>query len=202
MRFKFNLFIQYKATEEVRGVNAREWSEWGHPYFRFAITHHQQSVLETIDRNARERAIAVYCAPTFLTQAELWDYASAGILLAHSHFVRAELLSSHHAYTYIDARTIGKACSISEDVAPVDMNTLLSGEGADFGESVTIEAAARMALTTIKQAIEGHPLAAVFVRQVQATLPDIGDRSSMWTDFVQIYLFEKIFGIQVSFVPE
>jgi hypothetical protein len=33
MRFKFNLFIQYKATEEVRGVNAREWSEWGPPLF-------------------------------------------------------------------------------------------------------------------------------------------------------------------------
>lgn len=198
-RVKFNLFLQYKIPDFLSGHNSSQWVHWGVPYFRIALTLHQQIVLSRIDAVAAERAVAAYCTPAFLQKDFLHDAAETGTLIANSHFVRSSQLGGHHAYTYINARGMGKAHSDTSGVPSMDIESVLSGS-SDFGEPVLFYQAARRAVDTINRCIEGSTFASIYYRTVSRSIDGDVDQNSFFVQMVRIYHFEQIFGVDVRFV--
>ncbi len=111
-----NAFIQLKCPHVLTQRNAKEWSRWNSPYFRFWITPHQQSALEACVRGVGSLGVVVYAAPAFSTLADLVAFQDAHTLIANSHFTEALLLSGHERYTYATAGTNGWACSEPTEV--------------------------------------------------------------------------------------
>ena len=198
-RVKFDLFLQYKIPEFLQGHRSAQWSLWSCPYFRVVLTDHQQVVLTKIDAVANERAVAVYCMPAFLSKDSLHDWAETGMLIANSHFVRSGFLTNHHAYTYIDARGMGRAHSETSGVPSTNIEALL-GEPYGTDEPVPLQVASGLALQGIERAIEGNQLSAVYRRSVFRFIEPDTDAQNLFVRLVKIYLFEQVFDIRVMFV--
>ena len=45
VKFKFNIFIQYKRPEYLKSNRAKEFIHWRCPYYRYDIDIHQQQIL-------------------------------------------------------------------------------------------------------------------------------------------------------------
>ncbi|WP_420564716.1 hypothetical protein [Thalassobaculum sp.] len=120
-KFKFNLFLQHKRPEYLEDARSKEWEDWGAPYFRFNLTKHQQSALESLDNHAGEDALVGYSSPAFYTYSDLWMYSAGNEVVKNTNFVKASTLSGHHRYTYVEPGSGGKACSEVVQVPGFDL---------------------------------------------------------------------------------
>lgn len=114
--FKFNLFVQYKRPEFLTAHNAGEWPCWRVPYYRYKITPHQQSVMESIVTTAMGRAAVVYASPAFRTFEDLFSIARNEEVIAKSNIASVERLVGHEKFSYVSQGSIGKGHSETKDV--------------------------------------------------------------------------------------
>ena len=114
VKFKFNIFIQYKRPEYLKSNRAKEFIYWKHPYYRYDIEIHQQQILSQIERRVNDQAIVVYAAPAFHTFNELFKYFGEGRLIENSNYVKPSTLDNHQRWTYVNSGTDGWAFSEPE----------------------------------------------------------------------------------------
>lgn len=123
--FRLNLFLQHKRPEYLHGKLAKEWNDWGQPYYRFWTTAHQQAALESCALALGSHGLVAYACPAFHLRAALFHHIEHRTLRSNTHFAPASLLRGHERYTYVDALTQGKAHSTIEEVEPL---RFLSGD--------------------------------------------------------------------------
>jgi hypothetical protein len=95
-----SLILQYKRPEHLFGANAKQWSFWGQPYFRFTRSSRQQRILAQLERNVGIAATVRYAAPAFWRRGELEAAQLQGQALARSGFVGPTDLARHRVWTY------------------------------------------------------------------------------------------------------
>jgi hypothetical protein len=109
--FRFNLFVQYKRPEWIEGPRGGERSWWGQPYYRYAITPHQQQALIAVANAASGRASVVYAAPAFWQSDVLFKHAAKRRIVAKSNIALVSTMLDHLHFTYIGPGTHGAAHS-------------------------------------------------------------------------------------------
>jgi hypothetical protein len=122
LKFKFNLFIQYKRPQHIlsnRGTN--EYKHWGQPYFKYKIEKKQQKILSTLEAKVENDALIVYACPAFCSKREFWDFNSNGTLIENSNFVKPSVLNGHKKYTFVRGGSFGKGFSKKEDIPNTDL---------------------------------------------------------------------------------
>jgi hypothetical protein len=120
-KFKCNLFIQYKRPEKIISPNGKEYPDWGHSYFRYKITSHQQKTLCKLERKTTPHAIVAYSCASFRESDRLWQLADANRLVENSNFVQPHKLVGHNRYTFIADQPEGKAFSEPTKVTGIDL---------------------------------------------------------------------------------
>lgn len=103
-----SLVIQYKRSDYLYGATARQWRLWNRPYFRFARTQRQHTILQRLERNLRDDAVVRYAAPAFWQRGELEAAQIAGVVLESSGFVPPSTIGSHTFWTYTQPGLIGR----------------------------------------------------------------------------------------------
>lgn len=131
-RFRFNVFVQHKRPEYLTTQRSNEWEHWNTPYYRFALTSHQQKALEQLENRAAPSAIVVYASPAFIELETLWQSIERRQLIEKSNFCQPSKLIGHHLYTYNSPGNQGKAHSESEDVESFGFYEHLSQFGANL----------------------------------------------------------------------
>lgn len=114
--FRFNVFAQYKRPDYLISRGAKQWSDWGQPFFRYETTLHQQEALAKIETLSRGRAAAIYASPAFRTSDELWKYIKEGEVVQNSNVASVGRLIGHEKYTYVSPGHYGKGHSKTEDI--------------------------------------------------------------------------------------
>ena len=114
VKFKFNIFIQYKRPDYLKSNRAKEFIYWRCPYYRYDIDIHQQQILSQIERQVNDKAIVVYAAPAFHTFNDLFKYFGEGRLVENSNYVKSSTLENHQRWTYVNSGTEGWAFSEPE----------------------------------------------------------------------------------------
>ena len=114
LKFRFNIFIQYKRPEYMKSNRAKEFVYWRCPYYRYDIDIHQQKILRQIEQRFNEQVIVVYASPAFHTIKQLFDYFCKGKLIENSNYVKPSTLDSHQRWTYTNSGTEGLAFSEPE----------------------------------------------------------------------------------------
>jgi len=114
VKFKFNVFIQYKRPEYLKSNRSKEFIYWKRPYYRYDIDIHQNQILSQIERQANDKAIVIYGAPAFHTFNDLFKYFGEGKLVENSNYVKPSTLDNHQRWTYVNSGTEGWAFSEPE----------------------------------------------------------------------------------------
>lgn len=109
--FRFNLFVQYKRPEFLSHSNAKEWPDWGRPYFRYTTTPHQQQLLEAIEQQSNNRAATVYASPAFWRVNDLWEHVRAENVVDSSNIASVGRLRDHRRFSYVDPGSNGQGHS-------------------------------------------------------------------------------------------
>lgn len=123
--FRFNIFAQYKRPDYLISRGAKQWRDWGEPYFRYETTLHQQEALAEIETLNRGRAAAIYASPAFRTSDELWQYVEEGEVVQNSNIASVGRLNGHEKYTYISSGQNGKGHSETEEIESVHVFEVL-----------------------------------------------------------------------------
>jgi hypothetical protein len=125
-RCRLNLFVQYKRPEYVFGHRAAEWNCWQRPYFRYALTNHQQLALERLEQKSNGRAAVIYASPAFWESSDLYKRAAAGHVVAGSNIARVSAMAGHSRFTYTDPGASGIAHSEPERVNGPSLEEILN----------------------------------------------------------------------------
>lgn len=128
--WRFNLFVQYKRPEYVRGHRAAEWSSWGQPYYRYQLVTHQQDALANVAAAAGTRAEVIYAAPAFWRSKTLFEAAGNHSVVSLSNVALATSMQGHSRYSYIAPGKTGVAHSDPENVEAPSIEEILR-RGAD-----------------------------------------------------------------------
>jgi hypothetical protein len=120
-RFRFNVFVQYKRPTYLKSTSAKQWGDWGRPYFRYVISLHQQRALEQLESRLADAAIVVYASPAFYRRDELWAAIGKSRLIEETNFCQPINLTGHAAYTYIESGSKGRAYSEPADVESFEL---------------------------------------------------------------------------------
>lgn len=115
-QIKFNLFIQHKRPDYLSQPQASEWPSWGHAYYRYDITHHQQIALERLEHQILNLGIVVYACPAFHTYRELWANKSANTLINNTNFIQVSKLAYHKRFTFDQPGNYGIGFSEPEKI--------------------------------------------------------------------------------------
>ena len=110
-RVKFNVFVQSKRPEFLRGRRCKEWADWGTDYFRYFTVEHQQNALAALAKRVSQTGVVMYASPAFHTRRQLWEAVQQGDLVDKTNFADAQKLIGHGRYTYAVAGSSGKAYS-------------------------------------------------------------------------------------------
>jgi hypothetical protein len=102
-----SLIIQYKRPDYLYGATARQWRMWNEPYFRFARTTRQHTILGRLERRLSTDALVRYAAPAFWRRGELEAAQLDGRVLLESGFVRPSDIGDHRVWTYIAPGSVG-----------------------------------------------------------------------------------------------
>ena len=99
--FSLNLFIQAKrpfcgsrATKALKSLGIKG------PYWKFAVSHDQQLVLESLFKSTAGAALVCYACAAFDRVTELWAHSRAGSIIETSTFPPASSLHGHEAWYY------------------------------------------------------------------------------------------------------
>ena len=103
-----SLVLQFKRPEYLIAPNARQWSLWRCPYFRFAVTSHQQVLLARLERKLKRDALVRYASPAFVTFAELEAAQFGRSTIAQTGFVSPSAVGRHKVWTYLRPGTAGR----------------------------------------------------------------------------------------------
>lgn len=96
-----SLILQFKCPEFLHGPQAAQWHLWGSPYYRFARTTHQQSLLARLERDLAGACIVRYAAPAFHLQGELEEAQLRRQVIELSGHVSPRELEKHKIWTYL-----------------------------------------------------------------------------------------------------
>lgn len=101
-RFRLNIFLQAKRSRYyVRRPRALGlYRDFSAPLWAFAITKHQQQLLEYLDARAGGRAHVAYAAPAFHTYADLYRHTRLRTIVQHSTFPSVRALKGHESWYY------------------------------------------------------------------------------------------------------
>lgn len=114
--YRFNFFVQYKRPDYVEGHRGGEWPSWQQPYFRYAITAHQQLALEKLHSASSGRAAVIYASPAFWTSDKLFETAAKKQVIKKSNIAKADALTGHGRYSYVAEGGVGVAHSEPEEI--------------------------------------------------------------------------------------
>lgn len=123
---RLNLFVQYKRPEYVLGHRAAEWNCWQRPYFRYALTDHQQKALERLEQESNGRAAVVYASPAFWKSSELYERARFRRVVADSNIAQVSAMTGHSKFTYTNSGAAGIAHSEPEQVNGLSLQEILN----------------------------------------------------------------------------
>ena len=157
--FRFNLFVQYKRPVHLYSKSAGQWKNWKQPYYRYAVTHHQQKILELIDQKSKKRAATIYASPAFWRHEDMWTFADTNRVIANSNIATARKLNQHDHYSYAKAGGKGKGHSETAEIQSEALENIflagLEGERLTFGEH--IQQAATMVKESVQETLPGWP---------------------------------------------
>lgn len=113
--FSTNLLIQSKRPDVLERARGR-LSTYGlsGPVWRYAITSHQQLILEKVAKTLGQRALVIYASPAFDTLDDLYRYTDAGTMVQHCNYTRVQKLVGHKKWNYDSPGTRGVATSEPE----------------------------------------------------------------------------------------
>ncbi|HWU87339.1 MAG TPA: hypothetical protein VN253_08690 [Kofleriaceae bacterium] len=109
--FKLNVFLQHKRPSFMAHGSGAEWAAWARPYYRYAISPHQQSTLEQFAAALGRHGLVIYAAPAFWSVRDLCSFTARATLVENTSLVEAAELHGQKIYTYAAARTNGIAFS-------------------------------------------------------------------------------------------
>ena len=112
-----SLILQYKRPEFLRHGNARQWTMWGTPYFRFARTKVQHGILRRLEENLGEDVVVRYAAPAFWRYGDLETAQLQQHVLKSTGFVSPKELGTHHVWTYIQPGIRGRGNPAGRPIA-------------------------------------------------------------------------------------
>ena len=102
-----NFFLQYKLSTLMVGTNAKQYSDWREPYFRFKIPHEKKVNRHTVDdfhqyealRALSKKQCEVYYATNQVTtRDELLDLAENQNLIDNTPFLDVRDVTAPHYY--------------------------------------------------------------------------------------------------------
>jgi hypothetical protein len=125
-KFKFNLFIQHKRPEFMKGGGAAERESWGASYYRYKTVVHQQRALSILADSMDGSGLVVYACPAFYRNVEFWLAVERRDFIKSSNFCEVRKLDRHHIYTYQKAGKDGVAHSDPEKIEGLDLMDKLS----------------------------------------------------------------------------
>lgn len=164
--FKFNIFVQYKRPAYVDHFNGKEWSSWGHPYFRFDVTPHQQKILAGMEAQSHGRASVIYASAAFWTNDDLYKFSAAEEVVANTNISNVALLVGHGRYTYDSPGTLGIGHSEPEPIESTSIYQILErGQGQ---KGLTFTAHIKRTAADVKLALENEPQLMAAVEQVRS----------------------------------
>ena len=101
-RFRLNIFLQAKRSSYYlrRPRALARFQDFSAPLWTFAITEHQQQLLEYLDARAGGRAHIAYAAPAFHTRADLYRHTRLRDIVQHSTFPSVRALKGHKSWYY------------------------------------------------------------------------------------------------------
>jgi len=99
-RFRFNLFLQHKRPEYCKGPRGKHRKHFGGPYYRYAITPHQQLALERLATGAAGSSIVSYACPACHTMTTLFYHIQNRTLVDATNFIEVTKLTGHRFYNY------------------------------------------------------------------------------------------------------
>lgn len=121
---KYNLVIQYKRPEYLSNKRATEWRFWNKSYFRYNLMIHQQSALEELEKQMKNKCLALYASPAFNSKKELWEYSKNGRLIEKTNFCLVSMLKSHGKYTYTEGGRKGIGFSEPEEIEKISFDKI------------------------------------------------------------------------------
>lgn len=99
--FRLNVFIQAKRPQYGRyAPKALRAFGLKSPYWRFEITPHQQTALERLRSNLKNRAIVCYACPAFHKESVLHRWTVEPRIVEHSTFPDVASLTGHIAWNF------------------------------------------------------------------------------------------------------
>ncbi len=144
--FKCNLFLQYKRPEYVE--KGDEYKDWGEPYYRYRINTKQQSILQKLENELGDNSLVLYSSPAFWQYETFWAHQQKGRVIDNTNFTKPSFLAKHSKYTYINARSNGKAYSNPEEIKVINFKEELgqllnkneyTGNNSDFTYSLAVK---------------------------------------------------------------
>lgn len=125
LSIKANCFFQYKRPEYLTKTNAKEWSCWNNPYFRYRIDTNQQGILQALHTRLNNQALVLYTSPAAKDINELGLFYQKKKLIQNSNFTEAHKLNNHHINTYITGGTHNQAFSEPEKIETLNFDEYL-----------------------------------------------------------------------------
>lgn len=108
--FALNLFIQAKRPMiGSRATKALKLAGIKGPYWKFLVSPHQQSVLESLAKSTAGAALVTYACAAFDRATQLWAHSRAGSIVEASTFPPATSLHGHEAWYYTEPGCTGVA---------------------------------------------------------------------------------------------
>jgi hypothetical protein len=104
-----SFIVQYKRPDYLRGGRAQQWWMWHAPYYRFAVTPSQQSVLKRLEQNVGSDALVRYACPAFWTRGDLDRARMQRTVATESGYISPLALDGHKVWTFISPGVDGRA---------------------------------------------------------------------------------------------
>ncbi len=202
---RLNLFLQFKRPDYLSRSSAKEWSYWGHPYFRFDLTHHQQERLADLARIGGNQAAVVYAAAAFHEYTDLIGHTRNNSVIQNSNISECRPLSGHGRFTYDSPGHTGAAHSEPEDIESRPFETIL--QAGELREEIPftqmIKRAAKIIEDTVSRRFEDQTLLelsrkAVLQGDIAEVMPEAKDT---WLDaMITVLAFNFAFDVRTVLV--
>ncbi len=175
-RFRLNIFLQAKRSSYyVRRPRAlARFPDFSGPLWTFAITQHQQKLLECLAKRAGRRAHVAYAAPAFHTNADLFSHTRLRSIVNNSTFPSVLALRGHESWYYRVPGAEGVANpdpeSIKED-SFLDRISAIASDApvADGGDLASFDQLAKDVLGAVQDIDDfADPAAAKYMDDLQS----------------------------------
>jgi hypothetical protein len=133
-QMKANLLFQYKRPKYVTSSQAKEWSHWNAPYYRYKLYKEQQDLLMHIDNKFGSKILILYASPAIHDVNDLVDLHQNRQIIKNSNFRKVSELNNHGKNTYNRAGTYSIAFSEPERIENFDLIETLHGFGSEFNQ--------------------------------------------------------------------